>query len=551
VRKHKLMHIVTTFLIFTFAQFLLSQEEYLINNMSGHHDIAVDISVSPKRNVYVTGYTNNGISKIMTIKYSTTGQELWRNYYEGAIGLGARATAIETNQFDNIYVIGSSFDTLTASNFATLKYNYSGQLEWTAIYNSIDSSDDQVSALCIDQFGSAHVTGASRRDSGTYNYLTIKYNSTGNLVWKTEYDGSGNYDDFAKSIAIDKEKNVFITGASYDSSNYYDYVTIKYDKFGVQKWLARYNGPFNGGDYARSLTLDDSGNVFVTGYSFNGFSNHHEFCTIKYDSQGVEKFVQRYNRGNNSSGKSKKIIVDHLSNTYVIGWNSLVGPSWDIITLKYNSDGVQLWSNVFNSGFKDDPADIGIDHSGNIYVTGYSWNSSAIADYTTIKYNRFGKQEWVVNYNGPANEWDSATAIALDSLGYIYVTGYSRGIDGIEYATIKYDSLGNIIWIQRSGNITNVENENNLKVSSFSLSQNYPNPFNPSTKIKYEIPELSFVTLKIYDVLGNEVATLVSEEKPAGNYQVNFDALAIPSGIYFYRLQAGNFIQTKKMVLLR
>jgi len=99
----------------------------------------------------------------------------------------------------------------------------------------------------------------------------------------------------------------------------------------------------------------------------------------------------------------------------------------------------------------------------------------------------------------------------------------------------------------------------------FYLSQNYPNPFNPSTIIKYQIPELSFVTLKVYDVLGNEIVTLVNEEKPIGSYKVEFDASTLQSGIYFYRLQAvptlptgqaggrqaGDFVETKKMVLLR
>ena len=83
------------------------------------------------------------------------------------------------------------------------------------------------------------------------------------------------------------------------------------------------------------------------------------------------------------------------------------------------------------------------------------------------------------------------------------------------------------------------------------MIQNYPNPFNPATTIKYSIPELSFVILKVYDVLGNEIAILVNEEKPIGNYEVEFDATTLPSGIYFYRLQTSNFIQTKKMVLMK
>jgi len=87
--------------------------------------------------------------------------------------------------------------------------------------------------------------------------------------------------------------------------------------------------------------------------------------------------------------------------------------------------------------------------------------------------------------------------------------------------------------------------------SSYQLNQNYPNPFNPSTTIKYQIPELGFATLKVFDVLGNEAATLVNEEKTAGNYNVDFTADKLTSGVYFYRLQVGSFVETKKMILLK
>jgi hypothetical protein len=87
--------------------------------------------------------------------------------------------------------------------------------------------------------------------------------------------------------------------------------------------------------------------------------------------------------------------------------------------------------------------------------------------------------------------------------------------------------------------------------NEYTLEQNYPNPFNPSTTIKFNIPALSLVTLKVYDVLGNEIATLVNEEKSIGSFEIKFDATGLPSGIYFYRLRAGSFIETKKMILLR
>ena len=105
-----------------------------------------------------------------------------------------------------------------------------------------------------------------------------------------------------------------------------------------------------------------------------------------------------------------------------------------------------------------------------------------------------------------------------------------------------------------NGGVTFIEEENNFtQPKEFLLQQNYPNPFNPSTSIQYAISSTQFVTLKVYDLLGREVATLVNEEKPAGSYNVEFtiNNLQLSTGIYFYRLQAGNYVETKKMILLK
>ena len=108
------------------------------------------------------------------------------------------------------------------------------------------------------------------------------------------------------------------------------------------------------------------------------------------------------------------------------------------------------------------------------------------------------------------------------------------------------------LWTAIVDSVTSVDEESNQAVPlDYELSQNYPNPFNPVTKINYHIPELSPVTLKVYDVLGDEIATLVNEEKPAGSYEVKFNAIKLPSGIYFYQLQANGYSNTKKMLLLK
>jgi hypothetical protein len=116
-------------------------------------------------------------------------------------------------------------------------------------------------------------------------------------------------------------------------------------------------------------------------------------------------------------------------------------------------------------------------------------------------------------------------------------------------------SLGNLglTGIAMSPDYPNYVEQNGKPVipGGFYISQNYPNPFNPSTTIKYSVPEMSKVMLKLYNLLGEEVATLVNEEKVAGYYTIEFNAANLPSGVYFYQLKAGDFIQTGKMMLLK
>jgi photosystem II stability/assembly factor-like uncharacterized protein len=112
------------------------------------------------------------------------------------------------------------------------------------------------------------------------------------------------------------------------------------------------------------------------------------------------------------------------------------------------------------------------------------------------------------------------------------------------------DGANDSVYKWDSGVFTSVKEVNKI-VDSYNLEQNYPNPFNPSTTIRFQVPNSSFVNLKVYDVLGKEVATLVNGEKPAGSYEVEFNAVGLPSEVYFYRIQAGNFVEMKKMLLLK
>ena len=146
------------------------------------------------------------------------------------------------------------------------------------------------------------------------------------------------------------------------------------------------------------------------------------------------------------------------------------------------------------------------------------------------------------------------TGVEMDEEVWLTQQGVVDGIDDVVYAAIE--------WIN---NPTSVEDESEQLLSDYYLSNNYPNPFNPSTKIKFTVPTSPLnhspyqgegqrerlITLMVYDVLVNEIATLVNEQKPSGTYEVEFNAIDLPSGVYFYQLQAGDFLETKKMILLR
>ena len=140
-------------------------------------------------------------------------------------------------------------------------------------------------------------------------------------------------------------------------------------------------------------------------------------------------------------------------------------------------------------------------------------------------------KSWQLMNKGLTNSM--VNAISIDQDGYIYAGTENGGL-------------------YKSNNIIDaIEKPTKALPDKFFISQNYPNPFNPSTIINYQIPKSTLVTLKVYDILGREVTTLVNEEKPAGNYEINFNGSRLSSGIYFYRIQVGGYTSIKKMILLK
>jgi uncharacterized delta-60 repeat protein len=532
------------------------------NGPGNADDVAKAIALDSAGNVYVTGYNtgSNGFRNYATAKYNNAGVKQWVVGYNGSGNQNDEAFAIAIDGYENTYVTGYSYGSNGSTDYATIKYNNVGIQQWVARYNGPASLGDTAVAVIVDGFGNVYVTGQSTGISGYsggyLDYVTIKYNGAGVRQWVARYNGSGNYNDIVTSLAVDNSGNVYITGYGYGTGSRYSYATIKYSNMGTMQWVARYRGKGLGDNQAYAVAVDGSGNAYVTGRSCEK-NNNYNYATLKYNSAGVRQWISSYNGTGNSTDEAKALTVDDAGNVYVMGYSTSSNGYQDYATVKYNNEGIQQWVARYNGpGNKDDLAyALKIDSSGNVYVTGYSTRSNGYLDYATVKYNNAGVQQWVARYNGPANSHDGANAIALDGSGNVYVTGYSTSSNGTkDYVTIKYlASSSNAAFSEtadsKSDNPPKISTDATLP-TNFSLAQNFPNPFNPTTTIHFDMPIAGYAKLVIYNLRGELVRTLVDGAMAAGYHRATLDATGLASGIYFYRLQIGNaFTAMRKMVV--
>ena len=259
-----------------------------------------------------------------------------------------------------------------------------------------------------------------------------------------------------------------------------------------------------GSEYLGHIAIDSSHYVYITDWSIR------KLYRIDINDQTttlLRTFVPSPVGISYEENNNRLILLTLVDNAPILGYKLADG---NIDTL--------INTNI------DDPDAICKDFNGNYYITSFAENIIYRFD------GGFSTNPEIIStgHGGPSGICYNLT----DNI--ICVTNYN---------------FNSISFIQLNPN--NVEFEINFEDLDYILSQNYPNPFNPSTSINYQITEPGFITLKVFDVLGNGVETLVNEEKPAGKFEVEFDASYLSSGIYFYRLKAGSYSTTKKMLLLK
>ncbi len=370
-----------------------------------------------------------------------------------------------------------------------------------------------------------------------YSNVLIKTDINGNQIWRKNYDSV-----YISKIESAIDSGFVFTGATYKDNWGYVYL-VKVDNLGVKKWIKIYDdshGAFVAGNYIQE-TKD-------RGYIITGFTllQDEYLYVIKTDSNGnilwSKKYGAFYTEGNS--------VVQTTDGGYFITGHYTIKPCeycelfYHTWLLKLNSEGDTIWTKKYIFDFEDQSRVGKQTTDGGYIITGVKYTVDLKNHLFVAKLNELGDTLWTKTLTDE---------LPGDTEGYDIVETYDGGYavaGSVTYYNGQSDML--LLKLDKDGEITAVDSkEKNLLPKEFSLYQNYPNPFNPSTTISYQLPKNGFVTLKIYDVLGREVSTLVNEYKSAGNYTLNFDASNLSSGVYIYTICSADNVLSKKMILLR
>lgn len=367
--------------------------------------------------------------------------------------------------------------------------NSDGTLKW-----SFETSAPIVELAIpnIDLQGNIYIT------NGLGQLYSIKPN--GSLNWDTTYENGF----FQKSPVFSPDGNtIYIAGRD---SNLF---AINLD--GSLKWK------FSCIKIHRSPTIDTQGNIYFASEGYINSINQNGYFRWEYPTRFTGYSIP---------------TIDYDGNIYTIAFDTVCCPYYPVL-LSLTNAGDFRWKYIFNDEESDDFwQPLICDSEGTVYVgSTFGYNYYAISNDGTLK--------WKLPLEFNSQQVDNTGAIS--KAGTLYL--------GVHNTSLVTNQTKTLIAIKDTGAVS--VDENNVIINNYSLSQNYPNPFNPNTTINYTVKERGFVQLKVYDVLGKEIVTLVKEEKPQGIYSVSFNGNNLPSGVYVYSLRVNEFIENKKMILLR
>ena len=415
------------------------------NGPANGKDNAQALAVDPLGNAYVAGFSDGGRGNydFVTVKYDSDGNQLWVARYDGESQGADWVKALVIDPAGNILVSGSSTGTDTGLDFATVKYDAEGKQLWVSRYDGPAHGDDRVKAMTVDGTGNVYLIGESPDGNGQVGPVTLKYGPDGSLLWAERSKVAGEPDDSLSSIATDPQGNVYVVGAVKLTPGDSDYLTIKYDPSGKVLWTARRDWSEN--DNARLLGLDADGNSYVAGTILrytegNEEIGHKDIAVVKYAPDGKELLATSYNSGAAMDDVASAMRIDPQGHVYITGtrYGEMTdGSLADQFTIKFDTDGTKLWSAPYQGigGAVDTAEDLVLDPAGAVYALGYERGGADGKFWlVTVKFAADGSGQWVTRNPGMATA--STGAISVDGLGNVWMTGSdSRGQD---FLTAKY-----------------------------------------------------------------------------------------------------------------
>ena len=514
-----------------------------------------------------------------------------------------RGTAIELDSQGNFYCTGEVsdttyfIDTTFVANFGDIfiaKFSSEGELLWvrtcggTGLDRGLDLKiDNDDNAVITGFFSGSAVFGDTTLVSTDHHDLFIaKYSSIGNLIWVVQ--GAGLGIDEGLCLATNSTNDIFIGGFFESTLNIGSFnlstgntealFLAKLDPTGNVIWAKQtIMGEF-GLAAINDIIIDPSGDIIFTGYfhrettfqniTLFSYDDSDDIFVAKYNSNGIKIWVKQFGGDNDDNGNG--IDVDESGNIYLVGEfrSTATFDAFSLTSTDNNSDlfigkidpaGNFIWINQGSGAQSDIAFSVSYNQINGLTICGSYSSDFSIGDST---FNSGATYDAFVAVFSPSGDFNSAISIGengeeagwdifLNDNNYAYLIGhFSDTIWFDDYSMVSHHLADVYITKINLDKISNVETEYlNTDQSENKLFQNYPNPFKSSTKISFVITENGHTSLIVYDILGNEVTTLVNGKKVAGEYELEFDAKGLPAGIYYYQLRGENYLQTIKMII--
>jgi len=504
------------------------------------------------RKQFLTRFLMAGMAALLGIVPPALAQPptpLWSKTYgdsDGDVGNSVQQTL--DGGFIIAGQIGAVIGAIDSGDVWLLRTDANGDTLWTKQYGR--SGRDQGTAV-LQTSDNGYIIAGYTQPIGTGNrdVWLIRTDADGDTLWTKTYGGSSG--DEARSIQQTSDGGFIVTGTTYSyGAGGMDVWLIRTDANGDTLWTRTFGGPAI--DHGNAVQQTTDGGFIVAGSLFFSAIGAPDLWLIRTDANGDTLWTRTYN------GRHFPYSFDIASDVQQIPGGGFIvvgrtnGPpnttNTDVWLIRTDAGGDTLWTKQFGGTGTEIANSVQQTSDGGFVIAGYSIASgSSNIEAMLIRTAANGDSLWSITLGGSGN--DQATAIRNTADGGFAFTGFTPSPGG--------ESPD--VWLIRLGEgSTSIGDLPATAPDQFRLLQNYPNPFNPVTRIGWRAPVASRQILKIYDLLGREVETLVDEFRPAGSYEVEFDARDIPGGIYFYQLQAilvsgqgGDFSETKKLILLR